>query len=127
MKIPEDLLYHPEHAWARVQGDFCTIGISDFAQKELGDIIFIELPPSGKMLKTGKVFGSVESAKSVSDLFSPVDGEVVEINSELPDAPEAINDDPYGKGWMIKVKLSAQPDRSKLLSAADYAKLIETA
>lgn len=124
-KIPENLLYHPEHAWARVEGDICTVGISDFAQDELGEIIFVDLPAAGKTVKTGKPFGTVESAKSVSDLFSPVDGEVIEFNQALPDAPEKINDDPYGEGWMIKVRLSAKPDTKILLSAHDYKILIE--
>ncbi|TLN21752.1 glycine cleavage system protein GcvH [bacterium] len=121
MKIPENLLYHPEHTWARVEGGLCVVGITDFAQQELGDVIFVELPDVGKMVKTGGVFGSVESAKSVSDLFSPLSGEVAEVNSALLDSPEMINDDPYGEGWVMKVKFTEPPSKGALLDSEGYA------
>lgn len=123
MKTPEGLLYHPEHTWARVEGNFAVVGITDFAQDELGGIVYVELPETGAKLAVGKVFGTIESSKSVSELISPVDGEVVEVNAALDDAPEAINDDPYGKGWIAKVALAAPPDRGVLLDAASYARM----
>jgi len=123
MNFPDNLLYHGEHAWARLEGEGAVIGITDFAQNELGDLVFVEIPAVGAELKQGDIFGSVESAKSVSDLFSPVAGEVVESNTKLEDEPELINDDPYGEGWIAKVRLSDDFDRATLLSAAQYEKL----
>lgn len=120
MSVPEGLIYHPEHTWARVEGDKATVGITDFAQAELGDVVYVELPEVGAKLAVGKVFGTIESSKSVSELYSPVDGEVVEVNSALEDSPEAINDDPYGKGWIAKVALTVKPDAALLLDAAAY-------
>ncbi len=120
MKIHADLSYHPEHTWARIEGDLATVGITDFAQGELGDVVFVELPRAGRRLAAGEVFGSVESSKSVSELISPVAGEVVAVNAELEDAPERINDDPYGAGWMIRVRLTPGFDPGSLLAAADY-------
>ncbi|MDW7710855.1 MAG: glycine cleavage system protein GcvH [Deferrisomatales bacterium] len=120
MRVPEDLRYHPEHTWVRVQGGEATVGITDHAQKELGDIVFLELPGVGRHLSPGEVFGSVESAKSVSELYSPVAGEVVEVNAQLEDSPERINDDPYGEGWMLRVRLAPGFDVSGLLSPEAY-------
>lgn len=120
MRYPEGLYYHPEHTWARLEGDVAVVGITDFAQKQLGDVVFVELPRVGSSLTVGKGFGSVESSKSVSELFSPVAGEVAEVNSALEDGPEVINDDPYGEGWMVKVKVSAGFDPSSLLGADAY-------
>lgn len=120
MRFPEDLLYHPEHTWARLAGGEATVGITDFAQKELGDVVFVELPKLGRRLEAGKAFGSVESSKSVSELVSPVAGEVVEVNTALDDAPEVINDDPYGEGWLVKVKLDEGFDPGGLLGTAAY-------
>lgn len=120
MRFPEELLYHPEHTWARIEGGEATVGITDHAQKELGDVVFVELPKVGKTLASGGAFGSVESSKSVSELFCPVAGEVVAVNGSLEDAPEAINDDPYGEGWLIKVKLESGFDPSGLLTAEAY-------
>ncbi len=120
MQTPEGLLYHPEHTWARQGDGVATVGITDFAQDELGDIVFVELPEVGQQIALGEVFGSIESSKSVSELFSPVTGEVLEINDALEDAPEEINDDPYGAGWIMRVKVDGKPDAS-LLDAATYA------
>ncbi len=125
MKIPSNLLYHSEHTWALASAGVATVGITDFAQDELGDIIFVELPQIGQQLVVGDIFGSVESSKSVSDLFCPVAGEVVEVNSYLDDAPENINDDPYGEGWIMKVKLSSPLDTTILLNAEGYIKITE--
>ncbi|MHB8765520.1 MAG: glycine cleavage system protein GcvH [Deferrisomatales bacterium] len=120
MRLPDDLRYHPEHAWARIEAGEAVVGITDFAQAELGDVVYVELPKPGRRLAFGEVFGSVESSKSVSELFSPVEGEVVEVNAELEDSPERINDDPYGEGWMIRVRLSPGFDPSRLLDAGAY-------
>lgn len=124
MRLPEDLYYHPEHTWARIEGGIATVGITDHAQKELGDVVFVELPKPGRNLVAGQAFGSVESAKSVSELFSPVAGEVLEVNGALEDSPEVINDDPYGAGWMIKVRLGPGFDVSALLRADAYGAAI---
>ncbi|PLX41153.1 MAG: glycine cleavage system protein H [Deltaproteobacteria bacterium] len=120
MKIPENLKYHSEHTWASVDAGVATVGITDFAQDELGDIIFVELPEIGQNVKVSDIFGSVESSKSVSDLYSPVSGEVIEVNNALDDEPETINDDPYGAGWIMKVKLSDSLDSFNLLDAEAY-------
>lgn len=105
--IPSDLKYTKSHEWVRVEGDVATIGITDFAQSELGDVVYVDLPTVGKALAVGDIFGSVESVKTVSDLYAPVPGEVVEVNSALANASENVNSDPYGDGWMIKIKLTA--------------------
>ena len=123
MEVPAGLLYHPEHTWARIEGDEALIGITDFAQSELGDVVFIELPEAGVELAIGKVFGSIESSKSVSELFSPVDGTVSLVNTALEDSPETVNDDPYGQGWIARVKLTKTPDLAVLLDAEGYAGL----
>lgn len=117
--IPSDLKYTKSHEWVRVEGDTATIGISDFAQSELGDVVYVDLPSVGKMLAVGDIFGSVESVKTVSDLYAPVPGEVVEINESLASASENVNTDPYGNGWMIKIKLSAEIP-ADLLDAEAY-------
>lgn len=121
MRFPEELHYHPEHAWVRVEGETAIVGITDHAQNELGDLVFVELPDVGRRLAAGEVFGSVESSKSISELVSPVSGEVVEVNRVVEDAPETINDDPYGDGWMIRVRLAAGFEPAALLDAAAYA------
>ena len=105
--IPSDLKYTKSHEWVRVEADVATIGITDFAQSELGDVVYVDLPAVGKALAVGDIFGSVESVKTVSDLYAPVPGEVVEVNSALTNASENVNPDPYGDGWMIKIKLTA--------------------
>jgi len=121
MKLPEDLRYHPEHTWARIVEDLATVGITDHAQSELGDVVYLELPEVGRQLAFAEVFGSVESSKSISELYSPVSGEVVEVNAALEDAPERINDDPYGEGWILRVRLADDFDASRLLDGLGYA------
>ncbi len=123
MNVPADLKYTRDHEWIRIEGDTATIGITDFAQGELGDIVYVEVETVGESLNTGDVFGTVEAVKTVSDLFMPVSGEILEFNDSLESNPEVINSDPYGGGWMIKVKLSDQGDN--LISADDYQGLIE--
>jgi glycine cleavage system H protein len=117
---PDDLLFTKEHEWLRIAGDTGTIGISDHAQNELGDIVYVELPKPGTKLSSGETFGSVESVKAVSELFVPVSGEVTEINEELGSAPEKINADPYGVGWMIRLRLSKPDETGQLMSAKEY-------
>lgn len=117
--IPEDLHYSREHEWVRLDGDVAVIGITDFAQDQLGDIVFVDLPETGETVAAGAVVGELESTKSVSDVFSPVDGEVVERNDALETTPEVINSDPYGEGWLLKVKVSGDPTEG-LLDAAAY-------
>ncbi|MFD1858531.1 glycine cleavage system protein GcvH [Aeromicrobium camelliae] len=117
--IPEDLYYSREHEWVRLDGDVAVIGITDFAQDQLGDIVFVDLPDSGEAVQAGAVVGELESTKSVSDVFSPVDGEVVERNDALETTPEVINSDPYGEGWLLKVKVSGDATEG-LLDAAAY-------
>lgn len=125
MNVPEELKYTREHEWIRDNGDgTATIGITDFAQSELGDIVFVELEEEGFEFSKDDTFGTVEAVKTVSDLYAPVDGEVTEINEDLEDEPELVNDDPYGDGWMIKIKMT-NPDQFKdLMSAADYQDII---
>lgn len=123
MAQPKDLKYTKEHEWVKEEQGVATIGITDYAQGELGDIVFVELPEVGAKVDQAGAFGTIEAVKAVSDLFSPVSGDVVDVNSELADSPELINADPYGKGWMIKVKISNRDELDSLLSAADYAKL----
>ncbi len=120
MDIPKDLLYTEEHEWVLVENDIATIGITDYAQGELGDIVFIELPGAGDEVKQMEPFGTIEAVKAVSDLFSPLSGEIAEVNEILQDQPELINQDPYEKGWMIKVKLSDTSELDSLLKASDY-------
>ena len=122
MSVPEDLQYTKSHEWVRTEGDTATIGITDHAQDELGDVVFVELPDEGATFDAGESFGTVESVKAVSDLYTPVDGEVVEVNSSLEDAPEKINEDPYGEGWIVKLRTS---DEADLLSPEEYEKVVE--
>lgn len=124
MNIPANLKYTKDHEWVKVDGDIATIGITDFAQRELGDIVFVEIETVGDTLDKEAVFGTVEAVKTVSDLFMPVSGEVLEVNNEIGSNPEVVNSDPYGKGWMIKVKLANTSDLASLLSAEDYQKLV---
>jgi glycine cleavage system H protein len=121
---PKNLLYTKDHEWARIEGESAIIGITDFAQKSLGDIVFVELPEKGKSVKAGETFGVVESIKSVSDLFCPLSGEVTEVNSGLVDSPEKINAAPY-ESWMIKIKLSNSKEMDTLISFEDYKNLCE--
>jgi glycine cleavage system H protein len=117
---PTDLLFTKEHEWLRIDGSVGTVGISDHAQKELGEIVYVELPKPGTRYASGDTFGSVESVKAVSELFLPVAGEVVEINEDLGSAPEKINEDPYGTGWMIRIRLTAPSEIGDLMSAEEY-------
>lgn len=121
---PENFHYTKEHEWVSVEGGTATIGITDHAQQELGDIVYIDLPKVGVALEQGKTFGSVESVKAVSDVYAPVSGEVVEINEALAAAPEKLNSDPHGEAWLVKIKLTAPDEIKQLLSAADYQKYI---
>jgi glycine cleavage system H protein len=124
MNIPAGLKYTKEHEWVKVDGDVATIGITDFAQGELGDIVYVEIETVGESLATEEVFGTVEAVKTVSDLFMPLSGEILEMNNALEGDPELVNSDPYGKGWMIKVKMSDPSEVDALLSASDYQDLI---
>ena len=121
MAHPSDRVYSKEHEWVRVDGDVATIGISEFAQDQLGEVVYVDLPGVGDVLSAGDSFGEIESVKSVSELFAPVSGEIVEINSALDDSPETVNSDPHGAGWMIKVRMESDADLSSLLSAEEYA------
>ena len=122
MNIPENLLYTEDHEWIRTEGEEAYIGITDFAQRELGDIVYVEIETEGEEIASGEVFGTVEAVKTVSDLFMPVSGEVLEFNTELESNPELVNTDPYGEGWMIRVRITDQGD--KLMSAQAYKELI---
>jgi glycine cleavage system H protein len=124
MDFPEELKYTEEHEWVAIEEDIATIGISDFAQSQLGDVVFVELPEVGDELEAGKPFGVVESVKAVSDVYSPLSGEVVEINEELPDAPETLNTSPYEDGWLIKIRLSDPQELDDLLDVAAYQELV---
>lgn len=124
MNVPGDLKYHAEHTWAKIEGDTATVGITDYAQDQLGEIVYLELPGAGKAVESGKPFAEIESVKSVSDVYSPVNGEIVESNQEAVEAPELINEDCYGKGWLIKVKLAGDSGAGALLDAAGYEALI---
>jgi len=117
---PDDLLFTKEHEWLRLVGETGTIGITDHAQKELGEIVYVELPKPGMKFKSGETFGTVESVKAVSELFIPVSGEVIEINEELGSAPEKINQEPYEDGWMIRIRLDSQDETADMLSAEEY-------
>lgn len=125
MNIPADLKYTKDHEWIRVEGDVAVIGVTDFAQGELGDVVFVEVETEGEELEKGEIFGTVEAVKTVSDLFMPVGGEVVEFNQALVDEPELVNKDPYGDGWMIKIKMENPTELDELLTAEDYQKMIE--
>jgi len=124
MNVPADLKYTKDHEWIKLEGDIATIGITDFAQGELGDIVYVEIETLNDSLDSEAVFGSVEAVKTVSDLFMPVSGEVIEINETLEDAPETVNDDPYGAGWMVKVQCSDLTQIEGLLDASAYSTLV---
>jgi glycine cleavage system H protein len=124
MNVPSELKYTKDHEWIRIEGDEAVIGITDFAQSELGDIVFVEVETEGEEVDVEDVFGSVEAVKTVSDLFMPLSGEVIEFNAELEDAPEKVNEDPYNEGWMIKIKFSDASQIDSLLSAEEYSDLI---
>jgi len=124
MNVPENLKYTKDHEWVKVEGDVATVGVTDFAQGELGDIVYVEIETEGESLDKEEVFGSVEAVKTVSDLFMPVSGEVTELNEALESAPDAVNNDPYGDGWMIKVKVADTSELDNLLSAEQYKEII---
>ncbi|MFI5183772.1 MAG: glycine cleavage system protein GcvH [Vicinamibacteria bacterium] len=124
--VPDNLRYTKDHEWIRIEGDRGTIGITDYAQSQLGDVVFLELPAVGRAMSSGETFGTVESVKAVSELFAPVSGEVVETNGVLVSSPEVVNTDPYGKGWMLVVKLVDAAQVAGLLDAAAYQALVES-
>lgn len=124
MNVPENLLYTKEHEWLRVEGDTGYVGITDFAQGELGDIVFIEIETLGEALKKEEVFGTIEAVKTVSDMFMPVGGEIIEVNPALEESPDLVNKDPYGRGWMVKIRLSDPSEVNGLLSAVKYRELL---
>ncbi|MEG1571989.1 MAG: glycine cleavage system protein GcvH [Bacteroidales bacterium] len=125
MNIPETLKYTSDHEWLKIEGDFAFVGVSDFAQKELGDIVFVEVETVGEKLDASELFGTIEAVKTVSDLLMPLSGEVVEFNPLIEEDPAIINSDPYGKGWIIRIKIEDMKGLDNLLSAADYKALIE--
>ncbi len=125
MELPEDLKYTREHEWVSVEGSIATIGITDHAQEQLGDVVFVELPAVGDRVEKSDAFGVVESTKAVSDVYAPVSGEVTEVNDDLPDNPELINEDPYGDGWMVKVAIGDASELDDLLTAEEYRRYIE--
>jgi glycine cleavage system H protein len=122
---PEELRYHPEHDWARIEGDLATLGITWYAQDALGEVVFFEPPETGAELTKDKPYAEVESVKAVSDVYAPLSGEITEVNDAVSESPETINDDPYGAGWLVKVKLSDPSEADDLLDAAAYRKLLE--
>ncbi|HZG25162.1 MAG TPA: glycine cleavage system protein GcvH [Chitinophagaceae bacterium] len=124
MNFPESLRYTKDHEWIRMEGDTATVGITEFAQSELGDIVYVEIETKGKMLEAEAIFGTVEAVKTVSDLYLPVAGTIVEVNPLLANSPELVNTDPYGDGWMIKVKVSNLSDVEKLPDAAEYQTIV---
>ena len=124
MNIPQELRYTKEHEWARLEGDVVYVGITDYAQGELGEIVFVDVDTEGDRLEAEEVFGSIEAVKTVSDLMLPIEGEILELNPELEESPELVNSDPYGKGWIVKVKPANAEDLDGLLSADDYKALI---
>jgi len=124
MNFPENLMYTKDHEWILVDGDTATIGITDFAQGELGDIVFVDIQSQGETIGQNEVFGTVEAVKTVSDLYMPVSGEILEVNASLENTPEHVNSDPYGNGWMVKVKMTDASQVSGLMSAADYAAMV---
>lgn len=121
MNIPSNLKYSTDHEWIKVDGDVATVGITTYAQDQLGDIVFVDIQTEGETLKIGEVFGAIEAVKTVADALMPISGEIVEVNSDLESAPETVNNDPYGAGWMIKIKIADSSEVEKLLSADDYA------
>ena len=124
VEIRDDLKYTKEHEWIRLEGDKATMGVTDYAQKELGDVVFVELPAIGGKVEQMKSFGTIEAVKAVSDIFSPVSGEIVEVNAKLSSQSNLINSDPYGEGWIIKIKIKNPKELDDLLSPADYRKLV---
>ena len=124
-EYPDGLLYHPEHDWARVEGDTATLGITWFAQDQLGELVFFDPPEVGTQIQKDASYAEVESVKAVSDVIAPLSGEIVEVNTELGDAPETINSDPYGEGWLVKIRLSDQSETESLMDAAAYSSQLQ--
>ena len=124
MNVPADLLYTKDHEWLRIEGDFGFVGVTDFAQGELGDIVFLEIETMGETLKKEEVFGTIEAVKTVSDMFMPVGGEIIEVNPALEQSPDLVNKDPYGKGWMIKIRIADLSETKTLISAEKYQELL---
>ena len=124
MNVPKNLLYTPDHEWVRVSDDFIEVGITEYAQSELGDIVFVEFPQVGDEYKKGDVFGTIEAVKTVADLYMPVTGEIIGINDEVESEPENVNNDPYSNGWLIKIKISSQDELSDLLISSEYEGVI---
>ena len=124
MNLPADLKYTKEHEWAKIDGNVVTIGVTDFAQSELGDIAWLDMPAVGDETKKGDPFGTIEAVKTVEDLYAPLTGKIIEVNGELLDSPELVNDDPYGKGWIAKLEYSDKSEIENLLSAEEYSELI---
>lgn len=124
MNFPSDLKYTKDHEWVRINGNEATVGITDFAQRELGDIVYVDVNTVGETVEKEAVFGTVEAVKTVSDLFMPITGEVLEVNKDIDAAPESVNKDPYGKGWMIRIRIADPSQLDSLLSADDYKKLV---
>ena len=122
---PDDFYYSKDHEWIKIQGNTAIVGITDFAQKQMGDVVYVELPEPGTELEFHQSIGVVESVKAVSDIYSPISGEVTEVNEGLNDSPELVNEDPHGKGWIIKMKIRDDSDLDKLMSASDYEKFLE--
>lgn len=124
MNIPENLKFTKDHEWVLIEGDTATVGITDFAQGELGEIVYVEIETEGETLEIEEVFGTIEAVKTVSDLFMPLSGEIIEFNAKLEESPESVNDDPYGEGWMIKIKISEDSQLGELLDAEAYKELV---
>ncbi len=124
MNVPDDLKYTAEHEWIRVEGDEVVVGVTEFAQGELGDVVFIEIETEGETLELGDIFGSIEAVKTVSDLYMPVDGKIVEVNPALEETPELVNSQPFGDGWMIRIKLSDMAQLDELIPADEYRSMI---
>jgi len=125
MYFPEEYKYHKEHTWAKIEGDIAVIGITDYAQDKLGEVLFVDLPEVGSEVKQNEVFGNVESGKVASDLYAPLSGKVIEVNEELADSPELVNESPYEKGWMIKIKIEDAAEIENLFESTDYQKILE--
>lgn len=125
MEFPETLKYSKEHEWVRVEGHIATVGITEYAQQELGDVVYVDLPEAGEKIVKDDPFGAVESVKAVSDIYAPVSGTVLEINDALPDSPETINEDPYGDGWLIKVEMTELDELKELMNADEYAEYVD--
>lgn len=125
MNIPQDLKYSKEHEWASIEGDVVTVGITDYAQDELGDVVYVELPDEGSETKRDEPFGVVESVKAASDVYAPVSGKIVEVNEVLSESPELVNEDPYGEAWMVKIRVADASELGDLMTPAEYAKYVE--